>query len=88
MIYHIENDIPIWQRILAYINDEGKLDSSCTMIAKALNITYSHTIRVLNELERRNIISTKATGRRRLIKLRAEGRELADASKVIVDYFG
>jgi len=48
-----------------------------SIIAKEVDCTYAHTVRVLQELEKHGLITFEKKGRRKLIKLTKEGQEIA-----------
>ena len=50
-----------------------------SIIAKEVDCTYAHTVRVLQELERHGLITFEKKGRRKIIRLTKEGQEIADS---------
>jgi len=50
-----------------------------SIIAKEVDCTYAHTVRVLQELERHGLITFEKRGRRKIIRLTKEGQEIADS---------
>ncbi|MCD6403605.1 hypothetical protein DRN62_03310 [Nanoarchaeota archaeon] len=50
-----------------------------SIIAKEVDCTYAHTVRVLQELEKHGLITFEKKGRRKIIRLTKEGQEIADS---------
>ena len=48
-----------------------------TQISKEIDCTYSHTVKLLDELEKLALISFKKQGRIKIIELTADGEDLA-----------
>lgn len=46
-------------------------------LAKAVDCTYSHVVKVLQQMERENLISFKKIDRRKIITLTTKGKKIA-----------
>lgn len=50
-----------------------------SMLAKEVDCTYSHAVKILQTLEELKLVSFEKKGRIKVIKLTKKGREVADA---------
>lgn len=50
-----------------------------SVLAKEINCTYSHTVKMLSELRRKKIVNFERKGRLKFVKLTRKGKELAEA---------
>jgi len=50
-----------------------------SVLAKEVDCTYSHAVKILQVLEKLNLIEFEKKGRIKLIKLTKKGKEVADA---------
>lgn len=66
-------------------NDEKPRYAS--LLAKEVDCTYSHTVRILQILEKNNLIEFEKKGRQKLIKLTPLGREIATTLEKLVSLF-
>lgn len=74
-VRHIDQ-FPFWMRVLRYLN---RYDSVIkTNIAKELDVTYSHIVKLCNELEREKLVASKKDGRTMIITLTPKGKSLAE----------
>lgn len=55
------------------------------LVAKRIDSTFPHTIRILNQLEAAGLIKTRPEGRVRYLEMTAAGRRAAGALKALVD---
>jgi len=49
-----------------------------SMLAKEVDCTYSHAVKILQGLEKLNLVTFEKKGRIKLIKLTKKGQEIAD----------
>lgn len=49
-----------------------------SILAKEVDCTYSHAVKILQTLEKLGLVSFEKKGRIKLIKLTKQGREIAD----------
>ncbi|HLC31388.1 MAG TPA: hypothetical protein VJK51_01865 [Candidatus Nanoarchaeia archaeon] len=49
-----------------------------SLLAKEVDCTYSHAVKILQSLERLNLVAFEKKGRIKLIKLTKRGQEIAD----------
>lgn len=49
-----------------------------SIVAKDIECTYSHTVRILQELKKKDIVEFEKKGRLKLITLTKKGREIAE----------
>ncbi len=54
-----------------------------SVLAKEVNCTYSHAVKILQTLEELELVKFDKKGRIKLIALTPKGREIADAIEVI-----
>jgi len=58
-----------------------------SLLSKEVDCTYSHTVRILQELEKRGIIEFDKKGRLKLIKLTKTGKKIADCLEQLQSLF-
>jgi DNA-binding MarR family transcriptional regulator len=56
-----------------------------SVIAKEVDCTYSHTVRILQEFNKRGLVTFDRKGRQKLIDLTKKGREIAENMKKLVN---
>lgn len=49
-----------------------------SILAKEVDCTYSHTVKILQEMERANLVSFDKQGRIKIIKLTDKGNKIAE----------
>ncbi len=55
-----------------------------SLLAKEVDCTYSHTVRILQVLEEKKLIDFEKNGRLKLIKLSPKGTEIAELLEKLV----
>ena len=58
-----------------------------SLLAKEVDCTYSHAVKILQSLEKFGLVNFEKKGRIKLIKLTLKGNEVADSIKKIKDVF-
>jgi DNA-binding MarR family transcriptional regulator len=58
-----------------------------SIIAKEVDCTYAHTVRVLQEMEKYKLITFKKDGRRKLITLTKRGKEISEVLVKLMNLF-
>jgi len=58
-----------------------------SLLAKEVDCTYSHAVKILQSLEKFGLVAFEKKGRIKLIKLTNKGQEVADAIQKINDVF-
>lgn len=56
-----------------------------SLLAKEVDCTYSHAVKILQSLEKYNLVAFEKKGRIKLIKLTNKGQEVADYVQKIKD---
>jgi predicted transcriptional regulator len=56
-------------------------------IAKEVDCTYSHTVRIIQQLEKEGLLTFDKTGRIKTITLTKKGKDIADTLKKLVTLF-
>lgn len=75
-VVHNIDLFPLWMKVLRYLN---RYDSVIkTVIAKELDVTYSHIVKLCNELEREKLIVSEKDGRTMIVSLTPKGKLLAE----------
>lgn len=69
---------PFWQRILSIISEHNGIIQYEIMRKIDVKATYSHVLKVLNELSDKGLIYIEKKGRSNLCFLNAKGRKVAD----------
>ncbi len=59
-----------------------------SIIAKEVDCTYAHTVRVLQEMEKNKLIVFKKKGRRKMIELTKRGKDISELLVKIINLFG
>ena len=62
--------------LLGLHNAKGPVYAS--NLAKSVDCTYSHVVKILQHMERSNLITFEKTGRLKLLNLTKEGKVVAD----------
>ncbi len=62
--------------LLGLHNAKGPIYASS--LAKSVDCTYSHVVKILQHMEQSNLISFQKTGRLKLLALTKEGRTVAE----------
>lgn len=53
------------------------IDVYASVLAKQIDCTYSHVVKILQEMQRADLINFKKEGRLKLLELTKKGREIA-----------
>jgi DNA-binding MarR family transcriptional regulator len=70
------DEFPFWMKVLRYLN---RYDSVIkTNIAKELDVTYSHIVKLLADLQRESLVSFRTEGRTMIVTLTPKGKSLAE----------
>lgn len=56
----------------------AKIEVYASSLAKTIDCTYSHVVKVLQEMERSGLINFEKQGRLKLLTLTKKGQEVAD----------
>jgi len=68
------NEKPV--KLLVNINN-GFTDNYASELSSEVDATYSHTVRILHQLEDFNLIHSEKDGRKKVVELTSEGEEIA-----------
>lgn len=52
-------------------------DNYASEISSNVDCTYSHTVRILQKLEEKGLVDSKKKGRKKMVELTSDGREIA-----------
>ena len=63
-------------KIIVNINS-GFTDNYASELSSEVDATYSHTVRILHQLEEFNLIESEKDGRKKVVELTDEGEEIA-----------
>lgn len=69
-------DFPFWMRVLRYLGRYDVVYES--QVAKDLNITYSHIVKIMSMLKVDSLITFRLDGRTKYISLTVKGKLLAE----------
>jgi DNA-binding MarR family transcriptional regulator len=64
-------------KILVQLNNPSK-DNYTSQIAREVDCTYSHTVRIIQRLEERKLVASEKKGRRKYLTLTDPGKEIAE----------
>ncbi|MFH1399319.1 MAG: winged helix DNA-binding protein [Candidatus Woesearchaeota archaeon] len=62
--------------LISLKNAKGEMYASC--LAKQIDCTYSHVVKILQEIEKAGLINFKKQGRLKLLSLTKKGAEVAE----------
>ena len=68
------NEKPV--KILVNINS-GFTDNYASKLSTEVDATYSHTVRILHELEEFNLVTSEREGRKKIVSLTEDGEKVA-----------
>ncbi|MBD3163948.1 hypothetical protein GF323_02000 [Candidatus Woesearchaeota archaeon] len=63
--------------MLVYLNN-SKTDVYASSLAKKIDCTYSHVVKILQEMEKANLVNFEKTGRLKLLTLTKKGEDVAE----------
>lgn len=64
--------------ILTYLLEQPNKTESKTNIYKKTDVTYSHICKIIDKLEKNNIVAIEAVGRTKEVTLTKTGRQIAE----------
>jgi DNA-binding MarR family transcriptional regulator len=73
-------------KILAALKNP-QIDNYGRPISRAIDSTYSHTLKTISRLEEHGILETEIDGRKKTIMLTEKGEELAEHTEKLLDSF-
>ena len=73
-------------KILINLNKNDKIKYA-SVIAKEVDCTYSHTVRILNTMEKNNLVKFDKKGRLKTITLTATGKKISEHLEKVVNLF-
>lgn len=76
--------IPRWLEVMAVLHIKN--EKSITDINQYLVSSYPHTIDIINDLLKRGLVSKTKVGRRHILKLTANGKNIAKSCHMIDSY--
>ena len=62
--------------MLVHLNN-SKLDVYASSLAKKIDCTYSHVVKILQEMEKASLVKFEKTGRLKLLTLTKKGEDVA-----------
>jgi DNA-binding MarR family transcriptional regulator len=71
--------------LLGLLNAKGEIYASS--LAKSIDCTYSHVVKILQEMEKSGLINFNKTGRLKLLSLTKKGTEVAEYIEKIRSVF-
>ena len=74
-------------QMLVKLNKKKGKQKYFSVIAKEVDCTYSHTVRTLQELNRKGLLTFKKTGRKNIIQLTKLGKDMAETFDKILTLF-
>ncbi len=87
---HFEGSLKGMFPVLNYLNDNESLDITPTMLENNLCVSSARIARVLNQLEKKKLVlrtKSKNDGRKTIIILTKEGKDIVLKHHEIVDYY-
>jgi len=74
-------------KILVNINNEFT-GNYASELSSEVDATYSHTVRILHQLEDYNLVESKKDGRKKVVELTEEGEEIAEGCGDLLSKLG
>ena len=56
-------------------------------LCRTIDSTYSHTVKIIQRLEKENLIKSRKDGRKKICELTPKGEKVADNIKALLDSF-
>lgn len=53
-------------------------ETYCSEVSKEIDSTYAHTVNIVSQMREFDLLETRKSGRKKLVKLNQEGRKQAD----------
>lgn len=73
-----ELNIPTWIKVIILIHKDKKGNTTITNLGTEFeNYNYSWVHRIINEFERKGLLTREKTGRRKILKLTNKGKKIA-----------
>lgn len=73
-------------KILINLNNDSKIKYA-SVLAKEVDCTYSHTVRILNTMEKNNLVKFDKKGRLKTISLTPTGKKIATHLSQVINLF-
>lgn len=73
--------------MMVRLNKRGSREKYFSVLAKEVDCTYSHTVRTLQELEKKGLLTFEKRGRLKLITLTKTGKEVAELFEKLLAIF-
>ena len=74
-------------QMLVKLNKRKGKEKYFSVIAKEVDCTYSHTVRTLQELQKKGLITFKKVGRKNIIQLTKLGKDMAETFDRLIGLF-
>lgn len=72
-------------KILVSLNNPST-DNYASALSTEVGCTYSHTVRLLQDFEQEGLVRTEKKGRKKIIELTDNGREVASLLGELIDH--
>lgn len=79
------NEKPVRALIIVSHFENG---ANCTEISEGIDATYSHTVGIVQELDRLGLVSTERKGRTKVVKVTESGRRQAELYAELMEIYG
>jgi len=79
--------MPMFSEVLLNIYRKKRMgvETILSQIAKDIDCTYTHVAKLVGKMEKLDWLSTEKVGRVRVVRLRIQGRQVAEACQTIHD---
>lgn len=66
---------------------ENMEETYCSQVSEEIDATYAHTVKIISELEEKDILETRKSGRKKLVKLSDKGQKFASAFSEVMNLY-
>lgn len=73
-------------RIMVHLNNPAR-DNYTSQIAREIDCTYSHAVRITHKLEETGLVKTREEGRKKILELTNTGEEIAELLSELLHRF-
>lgn len=74
-------------KMMVFLNKRSKKPKYFSILAKDVDCTYSHTVRTLQSLEKKGLVTFEKKGRLKIIELTKSGKDIAETFEQLLAHF-
>ncbi|MFB6100846.1 MAG: winged helix DNA-binding protein [Candidatus Nanohalobium sp.] len=73
-------------RLMVHLNNPAR-DNYTSQIAREIDCTYSHAVRITQKLEETGLVKSRKEGRKKILELTTPGEQVAEALSELLHRF-